>query len=244
MSGSRIESDKPVAVFGGHSCANVPDEVVNGCDHVEEQIFPLATWGNNYVASRNPIRDAEPMRWRIIASKDNTVIDFEPAISLGSQIILDSGDMVEFDEHQDFYVSADDPILMAGYMYGCASVTSPCTGDPYMVLMVPVEQYRSDYVFLVDDSYVQDFAKLVRPAGVEVNVECLGGPVPEDRWTPIGTSDWEWATIDMNPGEGMCMPGTNQAYSAEGFGVIVSGQASFASYAYPGGLSLQEINPL
>jgi hypothetical protein len=107
--------------------------------------------------------------------------------------------------------------------------------------MVAVEQYRNDYVFLVDDSYTQDFAKLVRPAGEEVIVECLG-PVPDDRWTAIGNSMWESAVIDMNPGEAMCTTGTNQASSAEGFGLIVSGQATFTSYAYPGGLALEPIN--
>ena len=65
--------------------------------------------------------------------------------------------------------------------------------------------------------------------------DCLG-VVPENRWTAIGTSGWDWATIDMNPGEAMCAPGTNAATSAQGFGIIVSGQSSAASYAYPGGL--------
>jgi hypothetical protein len=241
LTGSRITADKPVAVFGGHSCANVPDEVISGCDHVEEQIFPRVTWGNNYVAARNPPRANEPMRWRIIASANNTIIDFDPAVSLGAQIMLDSGQMVEFDEMEDFYVSASGPILMAGYMFGCGATPNPCVGDPYMVQMVAVEQYRNDYVFLIDDSYTQDFAKLVRPAGEEVIVECLG-PVPDDRWTAIGNSMWEWAVIDMNPGEAMCTTGTNQASSAEGFGLIVSGQATFTSYAYPGGLALEPIN--
>jgi hypothetical protein len=221
----------------------VPDEVISGCDHVEEQIFPLETWGNNYVAARNPPRADEPMRWRIIASVDDTVIDFDPVVSVGAQIVLDAGQMVEFDEMNDFYVSATEPILIAGFMYGCASVPAPCLGDPYMVLMVPVEQYQNDYVFLVDDSYTRDYAKLIRPAGEEVVVECLGA-VPDDRWTAIGNSPWEWAVIDMNPGEAMCTTGANQASSAEGFGVIVSGQSSFTSYAYPGGLALDQINPL
>ena len=111
-----------------------------------------------------------------------------------------------------------------------------------MVLMVPVEQYQDDYVFLVDSSYNNDFAKLVRPAGAEVTVDCVG-VIPDNRWTAIGGSGYEWATIDMNPGEGSCTTGTNSASSPQGFGIIVSGQSSAASYAYPGGLALEQINP-
>ncbi|MFO7565516.1 MAG: IgGFc-binding protein [Enhygromyxa sp.] len=246
LTGTVIEADKPVAVFGGHTCANVPNTSVSACDHIEEQIFPLETWGTNYVASRNPERGGERMRWRIIAAEDNTSISFDPPISIGASTTLDAGQIVEFDEAKDFFISADDPILVAGFMHGCTATEghSPerCPGDPYMVLMVPVEQYQSDYVFLVDSSYDQDFAKLVRPAGAQVSVECLG-VVPEHRWTAIGDSGYEWATIDMNPGEAGCRPGTNQASSSSGFGVIVSGQAFAASYAYPGGLALEQINP-
>lgn len=245
LTGTRIDSDKPVAVFGGHTCASVPEVSVAACDHIEEQIFPLTTWGTNYVAARNPERGGESMRWRILAAEDETTLSFDPPVAVGKTATLDAGQMLEFDEDEDFFVAADDPILVAGYMHGCTATDhypDSCPGDPSMVLMVPVEQYQQDYVFLVDSSYERDFAKLVRPSGAEVSVECLG-VVPEARWTPIGDSGWDWATIDMNPGEAACSPGTNQASGAQGFGVIVLGQAYAASYAYPGGLALEEINP-
>jgi len=184
------------------------------------------------------------MEWRIVASEDNTTINFDPAVSIGQQIVLDAGEMVQFDDMQDFFISADDPILVAGYMYGCtASNAQNCPGDPYMVQMTPVEQYQEDYVFLVDSSYTNDFAKLVRPNGADVNVACLGGNVANNKWNAIGNSGWDWAVIDMNPGEAQCAPGTNEASSNDAFGIIVSGQAYAASYAYPGGLALAAINP-
>lgn len=245
LSGTRVDSDKPIAVFAGHTCATVPTTSVAACDHIEEQLFPLATWGTHYVAARNPERGGEPMRWRILAAEDDTEIHFDPAVTIGEKATLDSGQMLEFDERGDFYLSADDPILVAGYMHGCTATNAypeRCPGDPYMVLMVPVEQYQRDYVFLVDSSYDQDFATLIRPTGAEVQVACLG-EVPESRWTDIGSSGWQSAIIDMNPGEAGCAPGTNQASGPQGFGVIVSGQSYAASYAYPGGLALELINP-
>jgi hypothetical protein len=244
LSGSVIASSAPVAVFGGHSCANVPTTATTACDHVEEQIFPLETWGHDYVAARNPPRGGEAMVWRVVAAEDGTTITFAPPVSVGAQTMMNATDVLQFSDHGDFHASADKPIMMAGYMLGCSAVGGGggCPGDPYMVLMVPVEQYRDDYVFLVDTSYDQDFAKLVRPAGAEIEVECLG-VVPDDRWSPVGGSGWEVAAIDMNPGEAMCTTGTNEATGAAPFGIIVSGQASAASYAYAGGLALQAINP-
>ncbi|MGB1017059.1 MAG: hypothetical protein ACPG4T_23180, partial [Nannocystaceae bacterium] len=228
LSGTQISATAPVAVFGGHSCANVPTTSVTACDHVEEQIFPLETWGKDYIAARNPVRNQqnpENMVWRIIAAEDNTTINFDPPVSIGNQVNLDSGQMVQFEDTQDFSVTANDPILLAGYMIGCNGANVPgCPGDPYMVQMVAVEQYRSDYVFLVDASYDADFAKLVRPTGASVEVACLG-VVPENRWTTIGNSGFDWATIDMNPGEADCGTGTNEATGEQGFGIYVSGQS-------------------
>ncbi len=246
LSGTKVSATGKVAVFGGHSCANVPTTSVTACDHVEEQIFPLETWGKNYIAARNPPRNQnnpEDMVWRIVAAEDNTTVNFEPPVSIGAQVVLDSGQIVQFSDNIDFEVDADDPVLVAGYMIGCSGANAQgCPGDPYMVQMVATEQYLKDYVFLVDTSYNNDFAKLVRPTGAAVDVACLG-VVPENRWSPVGGSGFDVATIDMNPGEAMCGPGTNEATSDQGFGIFVSGQSSAASYAYPGGLALQIINP-
>ena len=243
MTGSVIKSSAPVAVFGGHSCANVPNTSTVACDHVEEQIFPLETWGMNYIASRNPKRNQEPMLWRIIAAEDNTKVDFDPPTTIGASVNLNKGQMVEFSEQNDFSITADDPILVAGYMLGCQAAALPNNpGDPYMLLMIPNEQFQSEYVFLVDSSYEKDFAKFIRPTNAKVNLACFG-VIPDNRWTKIGNSGFEWATITMNPGEAQCKVGTNEVTGDLPFGISVSGQSSAASYAYPGGLALKPINP-
>ncbi len=248
LTGSRITSTAPVAVFGGHSCADVPTTSTSACDHIEEQIFPLETWGKDYIALRNPARptnNPENVVWRIIAAEDNTTVTFDPPVSIGSEVTLNSQQFVQFEDKQYFHITADDPILVVSYMIGCTGSSlypGLCDGDPYMVQMVSTEQYLDDYVFHVDSSYDRDFADLVRPTGAAVDVGCLG-VVPENRWTPIGDSGFDWATINMNPGEADCMTGTNEASSDTGFGIVVSGRANAASYAYPGGLGLAVINP-
>ena len=44
LTGSRIVSNKPLSVFAGHQCADVPARVA-ACDHLYEQIPPTSTWG-------------------------------------------------------------------------------------------------------------------------------------------------------------------------------------------------------
>lgn len=247
LSGTQITADQPFALFGGHSCGQVPNKTVDFCDHLEEQIFPVDTWGTEYVAIRSPKRKSEDMMWRVLARETGAKVTFTPKPEGLDAAVknIPAGGFLEFSASSDFRIESDSPILVAGYMYGCgATGDMSCPGDPSMVLMVPVEQWLSDYVFLVDSSYTNDNAKLVRRA-MNNNVElgCLG-PVPDDHWQAIPGTPYVSAVVNINPGEAGCEPGTNTATTPETpFGIIVVGEAAGASYAYPGGMALKEIAP-
>ena len=240
LSASKISSSAPVAVFGGHSCGQVPSTDIDFCDHLEEQIFPIDTWGSHYVAARSPPRANEPMVWRVVASKDGTDLKFDPPVSIGATYDdLAAGKLVQFTSNDDFDLTSNHPVLVAGYMYGCkATKLADCPGDPSMVLAVPVEQWLTDYVFLVDVSYTNNNAKLVREKGQEVSIGCFGEVTD---WTSI-TADYESAVVSFN-GDDACIPGTNIATGKSPFSIMVVGESASTSYAYPGGLALKPINP-
>src|SRR5690606_4423903 len=48
LSGTTIESDKPIAVTSGAQCANIPVGVT-ACDHIVEMMPPLNAWGNSFI---------------------------------------------------------------------------------------------------------------------------------------------------------------------------------------------------
>ena len=71
LTGTIVTSTKPVAVFGGHEAA-VGDQQC--ADHLEQQLFPVSTWGKNYVASKSKTRGIERDYWRFVASENGTSI--------------------------------------------------------------------------------------------------------------------------------------------------------------------------
>lgn len=81
LTGTRISSTEPIAVFSGHSCAFVP-YTLGFCDHIESQLFPLETWGRRFVLSplklRNPnalmSNTREATYWKFVARQDDTRI--------------------------------------------------------------------------------------------------------------------------------------------------------------------------
>ncbi|HNT29314.1 MAG TPA: IgGFc-binding protein, partial [bacterium] len=75
LTGSLIEADKRVAVFGGHECTDVPADKF-ACDHLEHQVFPLRSWGKEYVAVRTKSCGTESDYLRILASVNGTSVSW------------------------------------------------------------------------------------------------------------------------------------------------------------------------
>lgn len=57
LTGTRVEADKPVGVFGGNRCANIP-AMASFCDHLEQQMFPRQAIGERYIVSKTHPRRA------------------------------------------------------------------------------------------------------------------------------------------------------------------------------------------
>ena len=74
LTGSRIVSNKPLSVFAGHECTDVPGGVT-ACDHLFEQVPPTNTWGRFFflVPSESSYRTS-PEWYRIVSSKPSTTV--------------------------------------------------------------------------------------------------------------------------------------------------------------------------
>lgn len=244
FTGAYIEADKPVAVFSSNDCANVPaDENLCCCDHLEEQLFGLQTWGMNYIAAQMPRRGTEGSIWQILAQQDNTNITFTPAAGvtgLPPSVTLNARQKVEYMVRNpgatpgDFQITSDKPILVNQYTVGAfdANVGND-QGDPDMVQAVPVEQFLARYTILIPGTWINDYLVVTRKAGTTVLVD---GAQPTVTWSPV-PGGWETAVIPA-------ADGVHTLESNTAFGVAVSGYDMYDSYSYPGGLNQAVINPI
>lgn len=254
LNGSYITADKPIAVFSAHECANIPTNKI-ACDHLEEQLFGLQTWGKTYVAARMPVRDTnliEATLWQIAASEDNTTVTFvaNPALTglPASPQMMNKGEVLQFfvastsiQHPGDFIVNADKPILVADYLTGLQNVPNIPTidaGDPAMAQTVPVEQFLDSYVLLVPNAWNKDYAILTKAIGTTISID--GNPVAQNNFLPIDDG--------MNPpthevARVSVTDGVHTMTGSHPFGVVIVGFDYADSYAYPGGVDQQLINP-
>ena len=147
ITGTRITSDVPIAVFAGHEQAVIgtprSQEEDNCCaDHLEQQLFPVNTWGENYLAAASPTRGRNADVWRILAARDGTVITTNPPQPNANNVTLDAGEFVEFEVTANFEVSATGPISVGQFLVS-QDVTDDGVGDPGFVLLPATEQFLS-----------------------------------------------------------------------------------------------------
>ena len=231
LSGTIIEADKPIWVVGAVECSNVPNLSCLYCDHMEEQMLPLDYWGKEYVGAHSPKRGSEKHHWRVFAGEDNTTVTTEPP-QPGTPIVLAKKGAyqdLQVANNTSFVFKGDKPFLPVQYLE--SEQCGAGTGDPAMYQMIPVEQFLPSYAFATGTGYTPDYVQVIRQKGAaDVTVD---GATVTGYYT---VGNYEVADWKINTG-------SHFAESAAPFGIISVGYTGVTSYAYPGGLRLEVINP-
>lgn len=276
---------KKVAVFTGSEAADSPrfdNLMARQCcaDHLEEQVYPEDSFGENFVAVKTPLRskmvDAagwdvaivpdEPEYWRIVASHENTTVTTSLPPPL-DRFVMARGASKFLESTRDFLVSSTAPIALLQVPAGQQATGIPSTlpggerppgGDPSLIWVPPVEQWRNRYLFLVPNKYAFDTLLIAAPATAQLVYDGL----PIDMVTtcehkpigmqppPGGGPPVEYVALrcqlsfPVPGGAGSQDDGVHlvTTMGGERFGLVVWGFDSFVSYGYPAGSNVERIN--
>jgi hypothetical protein len=287
FTGSIIETTGPVAVFSGSEASDAPMfTTISGrfccADHLEEQLDPIRTAGTSFVAAHGPSRTrtvvnagaklpvvAEPDFFRVVAAADGeTVVHTTLPPPDDTFTLSERGDFRGLTALTDFLLDASSPVILgnvspsqeaAGVRRGLPG------GDPSLLVVPPIQQYRNEYVFLTPDKYSFDFLTVLAKPGEQVALDgellddkrCVVTPgdglSEQQRGLPLPpylvyTCQLGFAAIDPskaapeNLTPGQQDDGVHRLVATSPVGVLVSGFDSFVSYSYAAGTELREIN--
>ena len=258
ISGATVTASAPVAVYGGAGGVTIPYSAIGG-NHLGVQMFPLETWGKSYLAAKVKQRNASDHDYfRIVASVDNTEFTLTGGPGLPKVLPkLMSGQIFEFSTSSDFQIDATQPILAFQYMPAWGNLSGPydktsfpdglpadcpyindydnvkCLGDANITPLVPVEQYRDDYIFYVPETYKYNFVTVTAPLDAKLT---LDGTLVSDAFTQITPTT---GRVILR----LTKTGNHRLTGTKPFGIIGYGYAYATSYSYVGGLDLRVINP-
>lgn len=285
FTGSIVGADQPVVVFSGSEASDAPfftKLADRQCcaDHLEEQLDPIRTAGKQFVATITPNRTKA-----LIRAGATTLAEYDApeyfrvaaATTAGASIkttlgkpydhidLTGLGDFVHITATADFSMVSDNPVSLASVSPSQAASGVPRGlpgGDPSLLVIPPIEQFRQTYVFLTPDKYSFDFIRIVAPkdAVIELDADrvdrldtCEVDDVPNVDKASISTPFVVYrcqlgfpvidlsgdATSTLSPG--VQNDGVHEIVASKKVGVLVDGFDRNVSYAYAAGTDLTEI---
>ena len=248
LTGSLVQSNNPIGVWGAHTCMNI-DPTTGYCDSGHQQIPDVNTLGSDYAAVRYKNRTStdETPPWRIVGVAKGTQLTFDPAVS-GAPSTLDVGQMATFATAGPFRVRSQDaqhPFYVSGHMTGGATYNS--LGDPEFVNVIPAKSWRNAYTFFTEPAFPETSLVLVRSSAnggfQDVKLDCAGTLT---GWTAIdATNLFQYVRLDVSTGsftgQNGCDNGAHTATSTGPFTITTWGWGNAAtntysvSYALPSG---------
>jgi pimeloyl-ACP methyl ester carboxylesterase len=231
LTGTYVQSDKPIAVFGGNACTNIPWYMnVFACDHVVEQIPPLAAWGKQFYTVPLATR-LNGDTFVVLAGADGTGVD----INGERKANLNAGQLYEQIIQGRSVISTSAPALVA--QYSNSSSYDGVTSDPFMMIVPPVEQSLSHYTFSTPGSGFQvNYVNVVAPTAAVGSIKLDGTTVNQQLFSPIPGTSFSGGQVPLSVG-------SHTMDAPQRFGIHSYGYASYDSYGYPGGMAFEIINP-
>ena len=180
MTGTIIESEKPISVFVGHECGQIPADRT-ACDHLVEQVPPEAVWGTRFFTVPLDVRESgERYRVGTVTDDNEVTVTCTTEGQMARQVkketiqagrggplnqyvefdtVMDDEDGANPDYRRDFCcIETTKPATVMMYSNGHSvdEITIPeatgAQGDPFMLLVPPVAQYLNDYTVTTANS--------------------------------------------------------------------------------------------
>jgi len=234
LTGTRVTSSLPVALYSGAAWSGVPTEDCFAYDNLLEINYPVSQWGLNYLGV--PTFNNTNNLYRIIASENDTRVVLSGSATTSFQ--LNAGEFRDFEVKNALGIESDRPILVSQYLLGRNCNGHPRgLGDPSFFLLNELTQSK-DTVTVYNsnlEAITENYLNILFRAGDEVGIKLDGAPLAG----PIESSpdgEYSYARVQVTTG--------SHTVSSAGCGVIVTayGYGEIESYAYGGGAAFRNIN--
>ncbi len=267
MTGTRIVSNKPVGLISFHQRTHIPSwDLVDGRDHLAEMIPPVHAWGQEYITVEYKRDSGQGDFFRVVAAENDTEFECTYYDLAGEQVIgrwngymREAGDFNEYLQITATYPNdlksirgisvfkANKPIMVMQYSYS-ADWDGNDIFDPFMILVVPVEQYIPSTVFQTPASKAfqdnwfniiavgdPDDPEKKKLKSIKVDDKPIYLIHSQFLYNRIPESNLFWAKIRMQPGAHKIIADTK-------FGGYIYGFSSFDSYGWPAAMAINKLD--
>uniref|UniRef100_A0A8C8S5Q3 IgGFc-binding protein n=1 Tax=Pelusios castaneus TaxID=367368 RepID=A0A8C8S5Q3_9SAUR len=192
LSGTRIVSQNPVAVYSGHMCVTKHTK----CDYVGEQLLPVSSWGTMFIVP--PLLFQSKFDLVFVAASQHTRIDYQSERGKSRKNLV-AGQVVTFEikTSNPLFISASAGIQVIFFSTG--GTKGKIEYDPFLMMIPDISHYCETYNIYGQDmfeNYGVIVAKTSDTADTTIDME----PLHFLLWRPIPGTAYSWTTYNMGSG--------------------------------------------
>ena len=244
ITGTRIDSDRPLTVISGHQCTNVPMSV-GFCEQLAVQIPPTFTWGDEFLLASYSGRTTNTI-FKIVG-ESSTLGTYSCGVESNTFEIPDIGwETLSLPFDSLCYLSTSGPVFVVQVASGGnLDAGGDGMGDPVIAMVSPTTQYIKETVFYIPEQFQSNYISIF----VQQEYFCDGcllldnQPVP-CAWNKIYDSELRVVgygcicNTATNGSHTLSHTSENGRFSAITFGFEDN---PLSGYAYLTGMQLQDL---
>ncbi|KAF3691795.1 IgGFc-binding protein Fcgamma-binding protein antigen [Channa argus] len=189
LSGSRVSSQRPVAVFTGHTCT----WQFSKCNHVYEQLLPVSSWGSSFIVP--PLSFQKKYDSVYIQASQPTRVN----VQYGNRedvLTLTRGQTKEIQYHDPEILSIQSDhgiqvlMLFNGVTQGWLQYY-----DPFLMTILSTDRFCSSFSLEALEGF-ENKALIVAKTNAMAELRFDGANLPSNvQWKKVGGTDFSWAEM-------------------------------------------------
>ncbi|XP_029432759.1 IgGFc-binding protein-like [Rhinatrema bivittatum] len=219
LTGSNVKSNDTVAVLCGHSCT-----WLNGqCNHVYEQVLPVARWGTRYLIPPLSCQRNYDIVYVIASQKTN--VTYQSGLIKSSKV-LESGETLQLE------VKATKPLdIHANFGVQCIFFSTGGRAlryvyEPFLMNILAVSSYCKRY-YAYGQRNIDNYVVIIAETS-ETSAITFDNKTSSLTWTQIPDSGYSWAEYQYGNSFTSHIVEGKKSFGLQSFGI-----ASFKGYGSP-----------
>ena len=237
---------KPIGVFSATTWSGFDCAATSG-DNLYQQLFPLSSWGKNFLTAPFYSRNSDIIR--VFVQDPTTVVTKTESGITATLTGTPTNGYYEYKTGQPTKISADKPISVVQYItsQNCIAGANPPLGDPEMVVLNPLEQTINDItVFSAHKNYVPGGQSNVTACYLNIIIKTgsastfkINGAPPNGTFFNIPGTNYSYLQENVT---GITLSNPVQTLKADSaFSAIAYGFGSVESYGYNAGTNVKDL---
>ncbi|KAM4652253.1 IgGFc-binding protein-like [Discoglossus pictus] len=189
LSGTRVQSHRPVAVLSGHTCSWKHTK----CNHVYEQLQPVSNWASTYLIA--PLSFQTKYDLVYVTASVNTKVTYQAgSLTTTKELYAGDGLEIQLKPSAPLYITSTEGIQVLFYCAGGRN--GSISYDTYLLSVPDTASFCTSYQAITQQNFTNDAVVVAKTSSLKtLTVDKV--PLKEIGWQNIPGTEYSWGEFSL-----------------------------------------------